>query len=44
MRTYKVAILGCGVISRTYLADIKAFYKFLNVKACADVSVEDLYL
>lgn len=40
MHTYEVAILGCGVISRTYLADIKAFYKNLHVKACADVSVE----
>lgn len=40
MRTYEVAILGCGVISRTYLADIKAFYKSLHIKACADVSIE----
>ncbi|MDR1017898.1 MAG: Gfo/Idh/MocA family oxidoreductase [Lachnospiraceae bacterium] len=40
MRTFKVGILGAGVISRTYLADIKAFYKELDVVACADVNVE----
>lgn len=39
MRTFKVGILGSGVISRTYIADIKAFYKNLNVIACADINV-----
>lgn len=35
----KVGILGCGVISRTYAADIQAFYKQLKIVACADVNV-----
>lgn len=39
MRTFKIGILGSGVISRTYLADIKAFYKNLEVIACADIDV-----
>lgn len=40
MHRHNVGILGCGVISRTYLADIKAFYPRLNVLACADVTTE----
>lgn len=40
MRIFKTGILGSGVISRTYLADIKAFYKNLEVIACADINVE----
>jgi predicted dehydrogenase len=40
LRIFKVGILGSGVISRTYLADIKAFYKNLEVIACADIDVE----
>lgn len=40
MRIFKIGILGAGVISRTYLADIKAFYKNLEVIACADIDVE----
>lgn len=39
MRVYNVGILGCGVISRTYAADIRAFYPKLRVVACADVDV-----
>jgi predicted dehydrogenase len=35
-----VGILGSGVISRTYLADIKAFYRNLEVIACADIDIE----
>lgn len=37
MRRYKIGILGSGVISRTYLADIQAFYPELEVVACADI-------
>lgn len=37
MKHYKVGILGSGVISRTYIADIQAFYKDLKVIACADI-------
>ena len=40
MRIFKIGILGSGVISRTYLADMKAFYKNLEVIACADIDVE----
>lgn len=40
MRRYKVGILGTGVISRTYLADIRAFYRPLEVVACADLLQE----
>lgn len=40
MRRYKVGILGTGVISRTYLADIQAFYHSLEVAACADLLQE----
>jgi predicted dehydrogenase len=40
LRIFKVGILGAGIISRTYLADIKAFYKNLEVIACADINVE----
>ncbi len=40
MRTFKIGILGSGVISRTYLGDIKALYKNLEVVACADVNAE----
>lgn len=39
MRTFKLGILGAGVISRTYLADIKAFYQRLDIVACADIDV-----
>lgn len=39
MRKYRVGIVGSGVISRTYLSDIKAFYKDLEVVACADIDL-----
>ena len=39
MRTYQIGILGCGVISRTYLADIQSFFKKLHIAACADVDL-----
>ena len=37
MRTYGVGILGSGVISRTYIADIQKFYKALDIRAVADI-------
>lgn len=40
MRQYTVGILGSGVISRTYLADIRNFYHRLQVMACADLLLE----
>ncbi len=40
MRDFQIGILGCGVISRTYASDIKAFYPRLHIAACADVRPE----
>lgn len=40
MKDHSIGILGCGVISRTYAADIKAFYRKLHISACADVLPE----
>lgn len=40
MRIFHVGILGCGVISRTYLSDIQNFYKNLHIDACADINRE----
>lgn len=40
MRNINVGILGCGVISNTYIPDIKRFYPSLHLAACADVNVE----
>ena len=40
MRVFQVGILGCGVISRTYAADIQAFYPQLRLTACADVMAD----
>lgn len=40
MRVFKVGILGCGNISTTYASDIKAFYRQLEITACADLDRE----
>lgn len=40
LRIFKIGILGSGVISRTYLADIKTFYKNLEIIACADINLD----
>ncbi len=40
MRQFRIGILGCGVISNTYIADIQRFYKDLKIAACADVLPE----
>lgn len=39
MRKYKIGIVGSGVISRTYIADIQKFYHDLEVCACADIDI-----
>jgi predicted dehydrogenase len=39
MRKVNVGILGCGVISNTYIRDMKRFYTSLHLAACADVNV-----
>ncbi len=38
MRIVKVGIIGCGVISHTYITNIKTMYTWLNIVACADLS------
>ncbi len=40
MRKFRIGILGCGVISNTYISDIQHFYKDLLITACADVVPE----
>lgn len=35
MQKHKVGIIGCGVISRTYVADIQSFYSALEITSCA---------
>lgn len=41
MHTYQIGILGCGVISRTYSADILSFFPKLHIAACADVNIAE---
>ncbi|RKM62200.1 gfo/Idh/MocA family oxidoreductase [Butyrivibrio sp. CB08] len=36
----KIGIIGCGVISNTYIRDIKRLYKDLEIVAVADVNLE----
>jgi len=40
MKKVKVGLVGCGVISNTYLTNINKFYPKLQVIACADISKE----
>lgn len=40
MDKVKVGIIGCGVISNTYIRDIQKFYDRLELCACADVNGE----
>lgn len=40
MRKVKIGILGCGVISNTYIKDILRLYPELEIKAVADVDLE----
>ena len=37
MKEIKIGIIGCGVISNTYIRDIQKFYNKLSILACADV-------
>ena len=36
----KIGIIGCGVISNTYIKDIKRLYKDLEITAVSDVNIE----
>lgn len=38
MERTKIGIIGCGVISNTYLHDITQYYRELEVTACGDVN------
>ena len=40
MEKVKIGIIGCGVISNTYIRDIQKFYELLEIVACADVNEE----
>ena len=37
MQQTKIGIIGCGVISNTYIRDIQRFYDKLYICACADI-------
>lgn len=40
MRKVKIGIIGCGVISNTYIKNIKAFFPWLEISACASRNPE----
>ena len=40
MMNMKIGIIGCGVISNTYIKDIKRLYKDLEIVAVADVNLD----
>lgn len=40
MRKVKIGIIGCGVISHTYIANIKAFFPWLEIASCADINTD----
>ena len=37
MRTIKIGIIGCGVISNTYISDIKRLYRELEIAAVVEM-------
>lgn len=40
MRTMKIGIIGCGVISNTYIKDIQRLYKHISIDAVASGHIE----
>ncbi|MDP4090212.1 MAG: Gfo/Idh/MocA family oxidoreductase [Bacillota bacterium] len=40
MRKVKIGIIGCGVISNTYISNIKAMFSYLEIVACADINID----
>ena len=40
MRNVKIGIIGCGVISHTYISNIKSMFQWLDIVACASGHVE----
>ncbi len=39
-KTCKVAVVGCGVISKAYMKSIREFFSVLEIVACTDLDVE----
>lgn len=37
MRKVKIGIIGCGVISNTYISNIQTMFTWLDIQACADL-------
>lgn len=40
MRKVKIGIIGCGVISHTYISNIKAMFHWLEIKACSATTIQ----
>lgn len=40
MRKVKIGIIGCGVISHTYISNIKEMFHWLDIVACADRNLD----
>ena len=40
MRKVKVGIVGCGVISNTYISNIQSMFKWLEITACSALHLE----
>ena len=41
MRKVKVGIVGCGVISNTYISNIQSMFKWLDITACSALHLEN---
>lgn len=41
MRRVKVGIVGCGVISHTYISNIQSMFKWLDITACSSLHIEN---
>lgn len=41
MRKVKIGIIGCGVISNTYISNIKSMFQWLDIVACSALHVEN---
>ncbi|MDD4112960.1 MAG: Gfo/Idh/MocA family oxidoreductase, partial [Herbinix sp.] len=42
MRKVKVGIVGCGVISNTYISNIQSMFKWLDITACSALHLENV--
>ena len=41
MRKVKVGIVGCGVISHTYISNIQSMFRWLDITACSALHIEN---